>query len=174
MYRALIVIILVAILVPGLVMAGCSTDSAPAQAPQVGKLAPDFSLQSLDGQTVSLSRFRGNPVLLNFWASWCGPCRAEMPFIQELFEDKEWSDRGLVILAINLGESPSTVNSFMEENGLSFTVLLDTKQNVARDYNIQGIPATFLIDKKGIIRDIRIGAFSSTVEIEQKLNKITQ
>jgi len=146
----------------------------PAQGPEVGKLAPDFKLQSLDGQTVSLGDFRGKPVLLNFWASWCGPCRFEMPFIQEIYEDKEWSEKGLVILTIDIGENPSVVKEFVENFGLSFTVLLDTNQDVALEYNIRAIPTTFFIDKDGIIQDIKVGAFSSKTEIEKRLVKIIQ
>jgi peroxiredoxin len=144
----------------------------PAQGPQVDKLAPDFKLQSLDGQTVSLGDFRGKPVLLNFWATWCPPCRAEMPFLQEIYEDKEWSEKGLVILTIDIGEDPSVVKEFMESYDLSFPVLLDTDQDVALEYNIRAIPTTFFIDKDGIIQDIKVGAFSSKTEIERRLIKV--
>ena len=169
MDRVLRIVMLISVVVSGLVMAGCSAGSAPAQAPQVGSLAPDFQLQELNGQLVSLSNLRGKPVLLNFWASWCGPCRFEMPFIQEIFEDREWADKGLAILAINIGESHATVKEFMEGGELSFPVLLDTSKNVALEYNIRGIPATFFIDKNGIIQDMKIGAFSSKAEIEWRL-----
>ena len=161
-------IILTSVLFSGSV-AGCSTGSEPSQNPQLENLAPDFQLPDLDGQTVSLSDFRGRPVLLNFWASWCGPCRLEMPFIQEIFEDREWADKGLAILAINIGESHDTVKDFMEGHGLSFPVLLDATKDVALEYNIRGIPATFFIDKNGIIQDMKIGAFSSKAEIEWRL-----
>ncbi len=167
-------IILASALVLGLILAGCSSGSEVAQGPQVDKLAPDFQLQTLDGQAVSLVDFRGKPVLLNFWATWCGPCRFEMPFIQEIFEKKEWSDTGLVILAIDIGESPSEVKEFMENYDLSFTVLLDTNQDVALKYNIRAIPTTFFIDKDGIIQDIKVGAFSGKTEIEKRLVKIIQ
>ena len=170
--KVILTTILVVVLGSGLVMAGCSSGPEVAQGPEVGKLAPDFQLQSLDGQAVSLGDFRGKPVLLNFWATWCGPCRFEMPFIQEIFEKKERSDIGLVILAINIGESPSAVKKFVESRGLTFTVLLDTKQEVAQIYNIRGIPATFFIDKSGIIQDIKMGAFTSKAEIERLLGKI--
>ena len=167
-------IILASALVLGLILAGCSSGPELAQGPQVGKLAPDFQLQTLDGQTVSLGDFRGNPVLLNFWTSWCGPCRFEMPFIQEIFEKKEWSDTGLVILAIDIGENPSVVKEFMEHFGLSFPALLDINQDVALKYNIRAIPTTFFIDKDGIIQDIKVGAFSGKTEIEKRLIKIIQ
>jgi peroxiredoxin len=177
------VLMLVLVSVSGLMLTGCVSSTptppapappapTPAQGPQVDKLAPDFKLQSLDGQTVSLGDFRGKPVLLNFWATWCPPCRFEMPFIQEIYENKEWSGKGLVILAIDIGENPSVVKEFMESYDLSFTVLLDIDQDVALEYNIRAIPTTFFIDKDGIIQDIKVGAFSSKTEIERRLIKV--
>jgi len=137
---------------------------------QVGNLAPDFQLQNLDGQTVSLGNLRGKPVLINFWATWCSPCVFEMPYIQEIYE--EWSDEGLVVLAINIGGTSSQVKEFLQSHNLSFTVLLDTKQDVARRYNIQYIPTTFFIDKEGIIQAVKVGAFPNKEAIEGELNKI--
>ena len=165
--KIILVIILASLLASGLVSAGCSSS---AQGPQIGKLAPDFKLSNLEGQSISLSDFRGKPVLLNFWASWCGPCRYEMPFIQEIYE--KWSGKGLVILAVNLQENPSQVKEFVESFGFSFPVLLATNQEVSLAYNIRGIPATFFIDKDGIIQDIKIGAFAGKTEIESRLSKI--
>jgi len=136
----------------------------------VGKLAPDFELQSLDGKTVSLSDFRGKAVLLNFWATWCGPCRAEMPFLQQVHE--EWADKGLVILAVNIGEGQSEVEEFMEEFGLSFLALLDTDREVALQYNVRAIPTTYFIDKEGVIQELKVGTFSSKAEIVGQLDKI--
>ena len=117
-----------------------------------------------------LSDLRGSPVMLNFWAMRCPSCRAERPFIQEIHEDSKYS--GLVILAVNLGDSPSTVEGFMKAGGYSFTVLLDTWGTVAPKYNIMYIPATFFIDKEGIIQASRVGPFSSKQQIEQSLGKI--
>ena len=171
--------ILVLILSSGLLVVGCSTSAptptptpspTPTPAPQVGKPAPDFQLPNLEGQAVSLSDLRGKPVFLNFWATWCGPCRHEMPFIQEIFE--EWSDEGLVILAVDIGEAPSRVRDFIQSGNFSFPVLLDTSQDVALEYNVRGIPTTFLIDKDGIIQVMKVGSFSSTAEIEKSLSKI--
>jgi len=166
--KVILVITLVSVLTSGLVMAGCSPSSA--QGVEVGNLAPDFQLQNLDGQAVSLGNLRGKPVLINFWATWCGPCRSEMPYIQEIYE--EWSDKGLVLLAINIGESSSKVEEFRQSYNLSFTVLLDTKQNVAQKYNIQYIPTTFFVDKDGIIQDKVIGPFQNKTQIENRLSKI--
>ena len=148
-----------------LLVVGCSSP-----APQVGKPAPDFQLPNLEGQVVSLSDFRGKPVLLNFWATWCSPCRFEMPFIQSIFEES--SDTGLVILAVNIGETPSRVRDFIQSGNFSFLVLLDTNQDVALEYNIRGIPTTFFIDKEGVIQVIKVGAFSSMLEIKRSLSKI--
>ena len=171
--------ILPVILTLVLLVTGCSagpeppdgrSPTTPVEGTQVGNLAPDFQLQNLYGQSVSLSDQRGLPVLINFWATWCSPCRSEMPYIQGIYE--EWSDKGLVVLAINIGESSSTVEEFRQSYNLSFTVLLDTRQDVAQRYNITGIPTTFFIDKDGIIQDRVIGAFRNKVQIENRLNKI--
>ena len=145
---------------------GCSSP-----APQVGKQAPDFQLPNLEGQSISLSDFRGSPILLNFWAVRCPPCRFEMPFIQGIFEEQ--SDTGVVIVAINIGEAPSTVKDFIQSDNYSFPVLLDTNQEIALEYNIRAIPTTFLIDKDGIIQEIKVGAFSNMIEIKKELSKIS-
>ena len=161
----MLVITLASVLTPGLVMAGCSPSSA-----QVGEPAPDFELQNLDGQTVSLGNLRGKPVLINFWKTTCPSCVSEMPYIQEIYE--EWSDQGLLVLAINIGEGSSKVEEFMQGNNLSFTVLLDTRQDIAYKYNFRYIPTTFFIDKDGIIQDKIIGAFQNKTQIENRLSKI--
>jgi len=161
-------VILLIILTLGLLIASCS--GGTEQVATAGSQAPDFQLLNLDGQPVSLSNLRGKPVLVNFWATWCPPCRAEMPFIQEIF--REWSDAGLVILAIDIGENPSTVKGFMESYGFSFPVLLDTSRDVALKYNVRGIPTTFFIDKNGIIKVVKVGAFPSKAAIEKSLGKI--
>ncbi len=167
----------------GLLLAGCSNESSPpaasqppastpdeAAAPEIGKLAPDFQLQTLDGQTFSLSGVRGKPVLLNFWATWCGPCRFEMPFLQEIHD--EYSDKGLVLIAVDIGESKSDVENFMQREGLTLPVLLDSQAEVARQYRVAAIPTTFFIDKDGIIRGRQIGAFTGKAAIENGLKKI--
>ena len=163
-------IILSLVLISGLLLAGCSAGTG--QSPSLGKQAPDFQLPDLEGQPVSLSSFRGQPVLLNFWASWCAPCRYEMPFLQEIHEEWTGKSPSVVVLAVNIGESSSKVNEFINMYNLSFPVLLDTKQDIARKYNIRAIPTTFLIDKDGIIQAIKVGAFSNKTEIEKNLSKI--
>jgi peroxiredoxin len=151
----------------GLVASGCPGE---APAPEVGKQAPDFELDTLDGQTVVLSQLQGKPVLLNFWATWCSPCVYEMPFLQQVHQD--WPEDELVLLGVNIGESPSQAAEFMQSNGLSFTVLLDSQTAVAQKYNIEYIPTTFLIDREGIIQEIKVGSFQSKAEIENMLSQI--
>ena len=161
--------VILALLTLGLLITSCSGGSEP-QTATVGQPAPDFELQNPDGESISLSDFKGKPVLINFWASWCDPCVSEMSYLEEIYD--EWSDKGLMLLAINNGESSATVESFLQGNNLSFPVVLDTKTVVVRKYNIQFLPTTFFIDKDGIIQEKVIGAFPSKAAIEKRLSKI--
>lgn len=150
-----------------LVIAGCSIGYSADKGN-----APDFTLKSLDGQTVKLSDSIGKPVLINFWASWCGPCREEMPYLQKIYND--YKDTGLVFYLINIGESPDTINKFLKDNGYSMPVLLDSDKSVSQSYRITGIPETFFIDKNGIIRKWQIGAYPSAQAIEEDLKFIVR
>jgi len=147
---------------------GVSMDST--QSPQIGELAPDFYFETPEGGATSLSELKGSPVLVNFWATWCGPCVHEMPFIQQVYEERQGEE--LALLAINIGESPSQAADFMQSYGFSFPVLLDSQAAVAQRYNIQYIPTTFLIDKEGIIQEMKVGSFQSKAEIESSLSKL--
>lgn len=118
--------------------------------------AEDFTLKTLKGGTVSLKDYRGRLIFLNFWATWCGPCRAEMPSMQRLWE--EFKEEDFVILAIDIQEESKLVSSFMNERGLSFPVLLDEKGKVARSYGIRGIPTTFFLNPEGEIIGKAVGA----------------
>lgn len=118
--------------------------------------AEDFTLKTLKGETVSLKDYRGRLIFLNFWATWCGPCRAEMPSMQRLWE--EFKEEDFVILAINIQEESKLVSSFMNERSLSFPVLLDEKGKVARTYGIRGIPTTFFLNPEGEIIGKAVGA----------------
>lgn len=125
--------------------------------------ALDFKLKDLNGKEVSLSDFKGKKVFLNFWASWCPPCKAEMPDIEKLYEETKDSD--LVILAVNLGEDKNTAKSFIENNKYNFTVLLDSDQSIAMKYNIVAIPTSFFIDKEGnIVSSIKGGMTIETMK----------
>src|SRR5690625_2621225 len=122
-----------------------------------GNIAPDFELETSDGETVKLSDFRGKRVMVNFWATWCPPCRAEMPDIQKFYENKD-----VVILAVNLIDSrpdeAENVEPFVDDYGLTFPVLLDKRSEVAGLYQIQPIPTNFLIDSSGRIHNVAYGA----------------
>ena len=137
----------------------------------MGALAPDFTVPSLEGGLVTLSTYRGRPVLLNFWASWCGPCRAEMPYFQAVYEEAE--GEGLALLAINVGEDRARVQSFVREQRLTFTVGLDLDGDVARAYRVgPPLPASFFIDREGVIRRIAIGSAPSEAAVWQALESI--
>ena len=115
----------------------------------------DFTLQTPDQLTRSLSDYRGKVVFLNFWGTWCGPCRAEMPSMQLLYE--ELKDEGFEIVAVNLGERPAPVRTFIDEYGLTFPVLLDQRQTVGTQYGARSIPTTYLIDRNGDILGMAVG-----------------
>ena len=164
-FERILLILFAAVLLSTGCLASCGTKGAIE-----GDSAPNFKLKDLDGQTVSLSDLRGKPVLINFWATWCYWCSIEMPYLEQIY--REWSDNGLVLLAINVGESASTVRRYIQSNNLSIPVLLDTRRVVDQKYNITGYPTTFFIDKDGIIQRKVVGAFSDKESIEQHLNKI--
>jgi len=169
--RILMSMLIIALSIVTLLSGGC-TSSETDDTPEL--MAPDFQLLNLDGQQVALSDFRGQPVLINFWAIRCAPCRYEMPLFQEIFEDSKWMQKGLVILAVNEQESADDVRLFMAQNGLTFTVLLDTTGEVGLRYGARGIPATLFIDKDGIIKNAVMGAFQNIEQVEQRLALITQ
>jgi thiol-disulfide isomerase/thioredoxin len=116
----------------------------------------NFELKNLDGLTKQLTDYKGKVVLLNFWATWCGPCRIEMPSMDKLY--KEFEKDGFELLAVNIGESSEIAGKFMKSNNLSFPVLLDEDQSVAASYGIRSIPTSFLIDKDGNILGMAVGA----------------
>ena len=136
--------------------AGIST-AGEIPAPRQGFLAPDFTLQSLEGETYILSELRGQAVLVNLWATWCPPCRAEMPAIQKIYD--EYKDQGFVVLALNMTyqDTPSAVLPFAQEYGLTFPILLETNGKVAERYQLRSLPSSFFIDRDGIIQEVVIG-----------------
>lgn len=127
-------------------------------APVKGSIAPDFILLNLNGEKVQLSDFRGHPVLINLWATWCGPCRLEMPAIQDRFELFE--EEGFVVLAVNFDESLQAVGDFRSELGLTFQILLDPGAKVQELYRNRTYPTSFFIDEAGMIRTHHIGVMT--------------
>jgi len=144
------------------------TATTVAAAPAVGKPAPDFTLTDLNGKTVTLSSLRGKPILINFWATWCGPCFKEMPYFQSV--NNTYVPKGLTFLSIDTGEAPSRTSGYMEKNAFSFKqVLVDSKGDVALKYGIQFLPTTIMIDANGIIKLLKIGEFVNLEELENEI-----
>ena len=123
----------------------------------IGQLAPDLTLKRLDGEDISVSELRGKKVLLNFWASWCAPCRMEKPDLQRLYDDY----RGRIeVLAVNQGEAKGVVSEYMMINGYSFPIALDLTGQASDKYLIRGIPTTFFLDEQGIIMNKQSGVLN--------------
>lgn len=135
----------------------------------VGQKAPDFDLVSLDGTRVRLSDLKGKPVVVNFWATWCTPCRKEMPEFQKVFAD--YKQNGLQVLGVNVGEPRVGIVEFTERVGVKFPILVDEKETVQTDYKIVPLPATFFIDKSGVIRAIYQYQMS-TPQIEGEVQRL--
>jgi len=128
---------------------GRGTTQGVIPAPQKGFLAPDFTLETGDGETVRLSELRGRPVVVNFWTSWCPPCREEMPALQRVFRD--YQERDMVILGLNstVQDERGEALAFAIEQGLTFPILLDESGEATRLYQVRALPTTFFIDAQG-------------------------
>jgi thiol-disulfide isomerase/thioredoxin len=146
------------------------TAAAVGAGPKVGKPAPDFELTQIDGTTVWLSDFKGRPIWINFWASWCPPCRAENPDIEAAY-NRHKDEHGLVLLAPAIGEGRDSVASYMGRADLSYPVGVDPTTQIAANYRVLGIPTHIFVDREGIIREIRVGAMSEKT-MEKKLSEI--
>ena len=126
-------------------------------APQINAPAPDFELKSLTGEKKHLADYQGKVVVLNFWATWCGPCKDEMPFFQEIYE-RYGSE--IAVLAVNNQETVDKVSPFVEELGLTYEILMDNDGSVATQYQVIGFPTTYFIDPNGIIKFLHVGVLT--------------
>ena len=124
-------------------------------APQPSQAAPDFTLRSLEGQNLRLQEQRGKVVLLNFWATWCGPCREEMPQLNRLFD--KYRNSGFNLLGVNVDEDPKNAASVASKLGVKFPVLLDNDKQVSKLYELSSMPSTVLIDRDGRVRFLHKG-----------------
>ena len=151
---------------------GSPLSSSPS--PREGFLAPDFTLDTLDGTKVTLSDLRGKIVLINLWATWCPPCRAEMPALENAY--KQYKDSKVVILGLNVTnqDSERDVTSFVKEFGLTFPILLDRDGSVSGLYQLKGLPTTFFVNREGIIRTVVVGGPMSETFILSKIEALVQ
>jgi thiol-disulfide isomerase/thioredoxin len=131
--------------------------------------APDFTLEDLSGKTFSLSMMRGRTVLLDFWASWCGPCRSEMPVLERLH--RQFAERGLMVVGVNVEEPRETAARFIEQQGYTFTVLLDRRLEASMLYNARALPTLVLVDAEGNIRAYGHGT-RSEAELRADLHRV--
>jgi peroxiredoxin len=136
--------------------------------PQLGSPAPDFTLEDLNGTEVSLSDYHGKDIILNFWATWCGYCKMQLPYIEAVYE--KYSNSGLTVLAINARESFDQASGYIEEHGFTFPVLLDKNGAVNQMYCVPALPATLFINSDGIVKYGKTGPFSSMEEAEAALS----
>jgi cytochrome c biogenesis protein CcmG, thiol:disulfide interchange protein DsbE len=150
------------------------TTAGQIPAPQVGFLAPAFTLTELTGQTVNVSDYQGQVVLVNFWASWCPPCRAEMPAIQDVYES--YQSQGLVVLAIDASsqDAPAAMQTFLGSFTHSYPILLDTNGAVNRLYAVSSLPTTFFIGRDGMIRDLVIGGPLTVAGLSTRIETLLQ
>lgn len=180
MKRNAVAIVVVAVVVAVMIYAGVRSSRGPKVSPMAsnsqpvsttdskGKDAPDFTLQDLQGKQVKLSDFRGKAVLLNFWATFCGPCKVEMPWLVEL--QKQYGPQGLEIVGVALDDSgKDTIQKFATQMGVNYTIL-QGQDAVGDAYGAVGLPATYYIDRNGKIIDSALGLVSRS-EIEDNIKK---
>ena len=145
-----------------------AVQNAAAQ-PDAGHPAPDFVIHLPDGSSTSLTAYRGQPVVINFWATWCPPCREEMPELARAYE--RYREQGLVVLAINDAEAHDQVAAFLQESNLNLPMIIDPQGEVMRAYKTNALPSTFFIDRRGIVQVRWIGVLTPDI-LEQHLRTI--
>lgn len=165
--------VVAAMLFVGFHAARRSGDSSSDSLDVAGKPAPDFTLQSLDGKNVQLSSYKGQAVLLNFWATWCGPCKIEMPWFVEL--QKEYGPQGLQIVGVAMDDaSKEDITKFVKEMGVNYTILLG-KEAVGQEYGgVNVLPTTFFIDRDGKIVAREFGLQSRSLFVDNIKKALSQ
>ena len=165
--RGKLSITLAAILSLVLIIANCGTPACP----EIGGQAPNFTLKTLEGESISLSDFQGRPVIINFWSIRCVPCKDEMPLIQAVYDER--SNEGLVVLAVNIQDSAAATKEFVAGKGFTFTILLDPGMKVFQNYCLpQAIPITLFINAEGTMKARKVGAFQNQNEMESIVDSL--
>ena len=146
---------------------GLQEDPTIPEGIKIGNRAPNFTLQTADGESVKLSDYRGKTVMLNFWASWCPPCKIEMPYMQDFYED--YKDKDTIVLAVNMShleKNPDDAISFLDEVGVTFKAVYDQKGQVTDRYQIVAYPTTYVLNSKGVITDRFQGAIDHSIMVK--------
>jgi peroxiredoxin len=139
---------------PGLLLCLVAATGA-ASSGLTGQLAPDFALKSSTGKNLRLSEYRGDVVMINFWATWCGPCRQEMPLLDELYS--RYQRVGFSLLGVNIDDDSGKAMNMVSELGVSFPVLFDARKEVSRLYAVDAMPVTVILDREGTVRHVHQG-----------------
>ena len=168
----------VIVLLSGLIWIFASADKTNSStaghipAPQKGFLAPEFKLETPDGRTVALTDFRGTAVLVNLWATWCPPCRAEMPTLEKVYE--EYKDQGLVVLGIDAANQDNldAVAAFEKQYNLTFPILLDTNGEASALYELRAFPTSFFVGRDGVIKEVVVGGPMSEALLRTNIEEI--
>jgi cytochrome c biogenesis protein CcmG/thiol:disulfide interchange protein DsbE len=145
---------------------GCAGEGP---APVVGRRAPDFALSSIDGGRVSLAELHGKPVVVNFFATWCLPCKKELPAFQALAA--QYADRGLTFLLVDMQEDPDDVAVFLGDLGVSLPAVVDASGEVGKTYRVRGLPSTFFVGRDGLIKAVQLGELDGRL-LEGGISKI--
>jgi cytochrome c biogenesis protein CcmG/thiol:disulfide interchange protein DsbE len=143
-------------------------------APVQGFQAPDFELNTIQGESVRLSALRGRPVLVSLWASWCPPCKAEMPAFEKMY--RQYASQGFTVLAVNASNQDNLADAqaFVQANGLTFPILLDTRGQVAQLYDLRSLPTSFFIGPDGIIREVVVGGPLSEAGLQIRIERLLE
>jgi peroxiredoxin len=165
--RTLLITSALIVIIGILSLFGCGAQSCP----ELGKTAPDFTLQNIEDKSVTLSELKGKTVVINFWATWCGPCQFETPFFQAAHLER--GNKSVVILGIDVKENSAVVKTFVNGKNISFPILLDTEAQVVQKYCCpNALPITYFVNGEGILKARKVGAFQNQAELMNMLDSI--